>query len=97
MLAGVKSDWATVKETFSMADVPKESLYLGLAGLLPYAATSLSTVALAYDINHAHIYGNGILFTPELAHQLLDIITPVQIGFGAVVSIHQALIDRGLC
>lgn len=86
MLAGVKSDWATVKETFSMADVPKETLYLGLAGLLPYAATSLSTVALAYDINHAHMYGSGLVFTPELAHQLLDLVTPVQIGFGAVVS-----------
>lgn len=88
MLAGVKSDWATIKETFSMADVPKESLYLGLAGLLPYAATSASTIALSYDINHAHIYGSGIMFTPELAHQLLDIITPVQIGFGAVVSLY---------
>lgn len=93
MLAGVKSDWKTIKETFSMADVPKETLYLGLAGLLPYAATSLSTVALSYDINHAHATGTGLVFTPELAHQLLDLITPVQIGFGAVVSEIEAEVE----
>ena len=86
MLAGVKADWVTIKETFSMGDVPKESLYLGMAGLLPYAATSLSTVVLAYDINHAHATGGtGYFFAPETAHQLLDLVTPIQIGFGAVV------------
>lgn len=87
MLAGVKSDWKTIKETFSLGDVPRESLYLGLAGLLPYAATSASTVLLSYDINHAHATGTGIFFTPETAHQLLDLVTPIQIGFGAVVGL----------
>lgn len=86
MLAGVKADWLTIKETFSMADVPKDSLYLGMAGLIPYAATSLSTVILSYDINLAHSTGAGYLFAPETAHQLLDLVTPIQIGFGAVVS-----------
>lgn len=87
MLAGVKADWVTIKETFSMEDVPRDSLYLGMAGLIPYAATSLSTVILSYDINHAHATGAGYLFTPETAHQLLDLVTPIQIGFGAVVSL----------
>lgn len=89
MLAGVRADWATIKETFSMADVPKDTLYLGMAGLIPYAATSFSTVVLAYDINYAHLTGAGRFFTPETAHQLLDLITPVQIGFGAVVGSFQ--------
>lgn len=86
MTGAIVSDLKTIKETFSLADVPKESLYIGAAGVLPYAATSLSTVFLAYDINHAHDTGRGIIFSPETAHQLLDIITPIQIGYGAVVS-----------
>jgi hypothetical protein len=85
MTGAIKADLRTIKETFSLADVPKESLYIGAAGILPYAATSLSTVFLAYDINHAHDTGRGILFSPETAHQLLDLITPIQIGYGAVV------------
>ncbi|KAH6713598.1 hypothetical protein BKA61DRAFT_44847 [Leptodontidium sp. MPI-SDFR-AT-0119] len=85
MTAGLKSDLETIKETFSLSEVPKESLYIGAAGVLPYAATSLSTVFLAYDINHAHSTGAGYLFNPETAHQLLDLVTPIQIGYGAVI------------
>lgn len=86
MLGAIKADLGTIKETFSLADVPKESLYIGAAGVLPYAATSLLTVFLSYDINQAHASGHGIVFSPETAHQLLDIVTPIQIGYGAVVS-----------
>ena len=86
MMAGVKADLKTIKETFALTDVPKESLYIGAAGVLPYAATSMSTVYLAYEINHAHATGQGYLFSAETAHQLLDIVTPIQIGYGAVVS-----------
>ncbi|PBP18231.1 hypothetical protein BUE80_DR011048 [Diplocarpon rosae] len=85
MSAGIKSDIETIKETFSLAGVPKEPLYIGAAGVLPYAATSMSTVFLAFDINHAHTYGTGYLFSPETAHQLLDLVTPIQIGYGAVI------------
>ena len=87
MLAGIKADLHTIKDTFALTDVPRESLYIGAAGVLPYAATSLSTVYLAYDINHAHLHGQGYIFSPETAHQLLDLVTPIQIGYGAVVSI----------
>jgi hypothetical protein len=69
-----------------LTDVPRESYYIGAAGVLPYLATSLSTVYLAWDINHAHLHGSGVLFSPETAHQLLAIIEPIQIGYGAVVS-----------
>ena len=79
-------DLKTIRETFALNEVPKESLYIGAAGVLPYAATSLSTVVLSYDINHAHATGSGYLFSPETAHQLLDWVTPIQIGYGAVVS-----------
>lgn len=87
MLGGLKSDLKTIKETFALRTVPRESLTIGAAGVLPYAATSLSTVYLAYDINHAEATGKGVLFSPETAHQLLDLVTPIQIGYGAVVSI----------
>jgi hypothetical protein len=86
ILGGIKADLKTIKETFALTEVPRESLYIGAAGVLPYAATSLSTVYLAYDINHAESTGNGVLFSPETAHQLLDLVTPIQIGYGAVVS-----------
>ena len=87
MLSGIKADLETIKDTFALTEVPRESLYIGAAGVLPYAATSLSTVYLAWDINHATATGQGVLFSPETAHQLLDLITPIQIGYGAVVSI----------
>lgn len=87
MLGGIKGDIETIKETFALTEVPRESLYIGAAGVIPYAATSLSTVYLAWDINHATATGSGVLFSPETAHQLLDLITPIQIGYGAVVCI----------
>ena len=85
MLGGIKADIETIKDTFALTEVPKESLYIGAAGVIPYAATSLSTVYLAWDINRASATGQGLLFSPETAHQLLDLITPIQIGYGAVV------------
>lgn len=86
MLGAMKSELKIIKETFSLKDVPRESLYIGAAGVLPYAATSMSTLYLAYDINHAAATGQGYLFSPETARQLLDLVTPIQIGYGAVVS-----------
>ena len=65
--------------------MPREALTIGLAGVLPYMATSLSTVYLAYDINHAEAHGSGLLMDPKTAEVLLHIIEPLQIGYGAVV------------
>lgn len=96
MLGGIRADLKTIKETFALTEVPKESLYIGAAGVLPYAATSLSTVYLAYDINHAESTGSGVLFSPETAHQLLDLVTPIQIGYGAVIISFLGAIHWGL-
>lgn len=76
-----------IKETFALNEVPREAFFIGLAGLLPYAATSLSTVYLAWDINHAALSGQGFLLSGESAELLLHIIEPLQMGYGAVVSI----------
>ena len=93
MMGGIKSDLKTIKETFSLNEVPRDTLLLGAAGVIPYAATSFSTVYLAWDINHAHYTGgNGLLLTPEQAHYFLELITPLQIGWGAIVSLLLALI-----
>ena len=69
-----------------MNEVPREALYIGMAGVLPYLATSLSTVYLAWDINHASATGSGFLLSGETAELLLHIVEPLQIGYGAVVS-----------
>ena len=76
----------TIKETFALREVPREALYLGLAGVLPYLATSLSTVYLAFDINHVSADGSNFFFSQSTAEALLHIIEPLQIGYGAVVS-----------
>ncbi|KAI4178787.1 MAG: hypothetical protein LQ348_005536 [Seirophora lacunosa] len=96
MLAGVYSDLRVIKETFALNEVPREALFMGLAGLLPYAATSLTTVYLAWDINHAALSGQGFLLSGETAELLLHIIEPLQIGFGAVILSFLGAIHWGL-
>ena len=75
-----------VKDTFALHEVPREAFVIGMAGVLPYLATSLSTVYLAWDINHAAITGHGFLVSGQTAELLLHIVEPLQIGYGAVVS-----------
>jgi len=58
---------------------------LGLAGVMPYLATSLSTVYCAWEINHASATGAGFLMSERSAELLLHILEPLQIGYGAVV------------
>lgn len=60
---------------------------MGLAGVMPYLATSLSTVWLSFDIQYAASHGTGILMSGEVAEQVLHIIEPLQLGYGATVSI----------
>ncbi|KAL8850409.1 MAG: hypothetical protein Q9221_004641 [Calogaya cf. arnoldii] len=96
MLAGVYSDIKTIKETFAMNEVPREALFVGLAGVIPYLATSASTVYLAWDINHAAMDGQGFLLSGETAEVLLHILEPLQIGYGAVIISFLGAIHWGL-
>lgn len=76
----------TIRETFSLKDVPHQAYVLGMAGVLPYLATSLSTVYCAYEINHG-ADGSAInLLSPANAELFLHILEPLQVGYGAVVS-----------
>lgn len=70
-----------------MKDVPREAYYVGMAGVLPYLATSLSTIYCAWEINTAAVTGSGFLMSEKTAELALHIIEPLQVGYGAVVSI----------
>lgn len=63
-------------------------MYLGLAGVIPYLATSLQTVYLSYEINRAANTGDGLILSGDSAELLLHLLEPVQVGYGAVVSRH---------
>ncbi|KAL9100887.1 MAG: hypothetical protein Q9163_003798 [Psora crenata] len=96
MLAGVKEDLKTIKETFALDEVPREALIIGMAGVLPYLATSLSTVYLAWDINHADLDGQGFLLSGPTAELVLHIVEPLQVGYGAVIISFLGAIHWGL-
>jgi len=95
MAAGLKHDVATVKETFSLASVPREAYYMGLAGTLPYLATSISTVYLGWELNHA-VAGYGYLLSSANATWALHLIEPLQIGYGASILSFLGAIHWGL-
>lgn len=61
-------------------------MYLGMAGVIPYLATSLQTVYLSYEVNRATTTGDGLLLSGDTAELLLHLLEPVQVGYGAVVS-----------
>lgn len=85
IMSGVSADIQTIKDTFDLSEVPKPALYIGLAGVLPYVATSLSTVACAYEVHRAHEVGSGVLLDEKSAELLLHILEPLQVGYGATV------------
>ncbi|KAI4949592.1 hypothetical protein J4E91_005332 [Alternaria rosae] len=95
MAAGLKHDVGTIKDTFSLAEVPREAYYMGLAGTLPYLATSISTVYLSWELNHSNA-GYGMIFSQKDATYLLSLIEPLQIGYGASILSFLGAIHWGL-
>lgn len=77
-----------------MKEVPREAYYVGMAGVLPYLATSLSTVYCAWEINHAAVTGTGFLMSEKTAELALHVIEPLQVGYGATVGIKYPLSVR---
>lgn len=65
--------------------MPREAYYIGMAGVLPYLATSLSTFYCAWEIQHTHATGAGFLMSDRTAELLLHILEPLQVGYGATV------------
>lgn len=73
-----------------MDTVPKEAYNIGLAGVLPYLATSVGTVFCAFEVNNAHHHGGqGLLLSDRTAELCLHVLEPLQVGYGAVVRIHR--------
>ncbi|KAH6616167.1 hypothetical protein B0J18DRAFT_372387 [Chaetomium sp. MPI-SDFR-AT-0129] len=98
--ANLKEDLHAVKDTFALSTVPREAFTLGLAGTLPYLATSLSTVLLSWNLNidwptHS-TFLNSFLFSHETAAYWLQLIEPIQIGYGAVIISFLGAIHWGL-
>lgn len=70
-----------------MRDVPHDAFVIGMAGVLPYLATSAATIYCAFEIGHANDHGGfGFLMSDRTAELALHILEPLQIGYGAVVS-----------
>ncbi|KAK3346529.1 hypothetical protein B0T25DRAFT_280170 [Lasiosphaeria hispida] len=97
---GVKNDLNTIKETLALNNVPREPYALGLAGTLPYLATSISTVYLAWDLNTAwpttSNFLNSILVSHETAAHWLHLLEPIQVGYGAVIISFLGAVHWGL-
>lgn len=96
MLAGAKADLKTIRDTFRLDDVPRQAYYIGLAGVLPYVATSASTIYCAWEINHAATTGLGYLLTEKTAEIYLHILEPLQVGYGATIISFLGAIHWGL-
>lgn len=85
-----------IKETFELNEVPKEVLYIGMGGLIPYIGTSLSTLYLAWDINYSGEHGIGYLVNGDTAGHLLHILEPLQVGLGAIILSFLGAVHWGL-
>ncbi|KAF1944823.1 hypothetical protein EJ02DRAFT_79237 [Clathrospora elynae] len=95
MMAGMRHDVGTIKETFNLSEVPREAYYMGLAGTLPYLATSLTTVYLSWELNHANA-GYGYMISEKNATFILSLVEPLQIGYGASILSFLGAIHWGL-
>lgn len=68
-----------------MSEVPRDAYYVGMAGVLPYLATSLTTVYAAAEMEHIASSGTYWLLTQHQVELLLHVLEPIQIGYGAVI------------
>ncbi|KAH8890293.1 hypothetical protein GQ53DRAFT_722271 [Thozetella sp. PMI_491] len=100
VLRDAKEDIEKVKETFALSSVPRQPYALGLAGTLPYLATSISTVYLSWDLKTTwptdSNFLNSFLVSHETATQWLQALEPIQIGYGAVIISFLGAIHWGL-
>ncbi|KXX77501.1 hypothetical protein MMYC01_201634 [Madurella mycetomatis] len=100
VMVGLKGDVNTVKETLALSSVPREAFGVGLAGTLPYLATSVSTVYLSWALNtegpSTSNFINSFLPTHDSATYWLQFLEPIQVGYGAVIISFLGAIHWGL-
>ncbi|WQF80951.1 hypothetical protein CDEST_05965 [Colletotrichum destructivum] len=86
---GLEKEVNIVRDTFNLSEVPREPYALGLAGTLPYLATSLSTVYLTWDLNvewpSSSTFANNVFMNHESAQYWLNLLEPIQLGYGAII------------
>lgn len=89
-----------MKDAFALDTVPRDPYMLGLAGTLPYLGTSIATVFLSWNLNTEWPTTsntlNSILLSHEKAGELLHMLEPIQIGYGAVLVSFLGAIHWGL-
>ncbi|KAH7148280.1 hypothetical protein EDB81DRAFT_882713 [Dactylonectria macrodidyma] len=89
MSASLRHDIHAVRDTLSFRSVPRNFHIIGLTGTLPYMGTSLSTLFLSWNLNKDLPTGNSLLDSlfvdHDTARHLLDVIEPIQLGYGAAV------------
>jgi hypothetical protein len=69
-----------------MKEVPKDLSLMGLMGLIPYVATSGTSLFLAWDLARAVERGTTpFLLSQQSAQNLLAVVEPIQLGYGAVL------------
>ncbi|KAK1834027.1 hypothetical protein QBC39DRAFT_278146 [Podospora conica] len=100
VLKDLKGDLHTFKEAFALDTVPRDPYMLGLAGTLPYLGTSIATVFLSWNLNTPWPTTsntlNSILLSHDKASELLNMLEPIQIGYGAVLVSFLGAIHWGL-
>lgn len=78
-----------LKDTLALQSVPPLSYTLGLAGTIPYFATSFATVFLSWNLNaewpSQSQFLNHIMLSHENAAHYLHLLEPIQVGYGAVI------------
>ena len=85
-----------MRDTFRLQDVPREVFYIGMVGLVPYVATTFSTLYLAWDLKNAQLHGLSYLVSTDTAEKLLNVLEPLQVGYGAVILSFLGAIHWGL-
>ncbi|CAK7227473.1 hypothetical protein SCUCBS95973_006556 [Sporothrix curviconia] len=83
------ADVHSIQEALALTTVPRETYALGLSGTIPYFVTSLSTVYLGWNLRHAYptssAFANSFLMSHDAAQYWLQLLEPIQLGYGAVI------------
>jgi hypothetical protein len=89
-----------VVDTIALDQVPRNAYRLGLAGTVPYLFTSLSTVYLSWNLNTQWPTDNQLLnsfmVSNATAKEFLQMLEPIQLGYGAVIISFLGAIHWGL-
>ncbi|CAK7273877.1 hypothetical protein SEPCBS57363_005873 [Sporothrix epigloea] len=87
--SSLKADVHSIQEALALTAVPRESYILGLGGTIPYFATSLSTIYLGWSLRHPYptssTFANSFLVSHDTAQYWLQLLEPIQLGYGAVI------------